>query len=106
MPNNHILTQNLYYNCYYPNPKYLIIGYMDPWGNINSQDVGLPRWCKISFTKSVLGAKNQDPPCTLKLGCMVPNSGYLGPNRRWKEGQGKESLMESLMQNELENWVR
>ena len=21
----------------------------------------------------------QDPPCTLKLGYMVPNSGYLGP---------------------------
>ena len=29
VPNNHILTQNLYYNYYYPNPKYLIIGYMD-----------------------------------------------------------------------------
>ena len=30
VPNNHILTQNLYYNYYYPNPKYPIIGYMDP----------------------------------------------------------------------------
>ena len=30
VPNNHILTQNLYYNSYCPNPKYLIIGYMDP----------------------------------------------------------------------------
>ena len=30
LPNNHILTQNLYYNYYYPTPKYLIIGYMDP----------------------------------------------------------------------------
>ena len=28
--NNHILTQNLYYTYYYPKPKYLIIGYMDP----------------------------------------------------------------------------
>ena len=28
--NKHVLTQNLYYNYYYPNPKYLIIGYMDP----------------------------------------------------------------------------
>ena len=28
--NNHILTQNLYYNFYYPKPKYLIIGYLDP----------------------------------------------------------------------------
>ena len=33
VPNNHVLTQNLYYNSYYPNPKYLIIGYMDPLGN-------------------------------------------------------------------------
>ena len=32
VPNNHILTQNLYYNCYYPNPKHLIIWYMDPLG--------------------------------------------------------------------------
>ena len=30
VPNNHILTLNLYYNHYYPNPKHLIIGYMDP----------------------------------------------------------------------------
>ena len=29
VPNNHILAQNLYYNYYYPNPKYLIIGYME-----------------------------------------------------------------------------
>ena len=26
----HILTQNLYHNYYYPKPKYLIVGYMDP----------------------------------------------------------------------------
>ena len=32
--NNHILTQNLYYNYYYPNPKYLIIAYMDPPGYV------------------------------------------------------------------------
>ena len=30
VPNSHILTQNQDYNYYYPNPKYLIIGYMDP----------------------------------------------------------------------------
>ena len=30
VPNNHILTQNLYYHYYYPNPKYLNIGYLDP----------------------------------------------------------------------------
>ena len=34
VPNNHILTQNLYYNYYYPKPKYLIIGYMDPLGTL------------------------------------------------------------------------
>ena len=32
VPNNHILIQNLYYKYYCPNPKYLIIGYMDPLG--------------------------------------------------------------------------
>ena len=32
VPNNHILTQNLYYNYYYPKPKYQIIGYLDPLG--------------------------------------------------------------------------
>ena len=30
VPNNHMLTQNHYYDSYYPDPKYLIIGYMDP----------------------------------------------------------------------------
>ena len=34
VPNNHTLTQNLYYNYYYPRPKYLIIGYMDPLGKV------------------------------------------------------------------------
>ena len=32
VPNNHILTQSLYYNSYYPRPKDLIIGHMDPRG--------------------------------------------------------------------------
>ena len=30
VPNNYILTPNLYYNQYYLNPKYPVIGYMDP----------------------------------------------------------------------------
>ena len=30
VPKNHILPPNLYYIYYYPNPKYLIVGYMDP----------------------------------------------------------------------------
>ena len=27
------------------------------------------------------GIIHQDPPCTLNWGYMVPNSGYLSPNR-------------------------
>ena len=37
VPNNHILTQNLYYSYYYPKPKYLIIGYLDPLGKSVSE---------------------------------------------------------------------
>ena len=40
VPNNHILTQNLYYNYYYPKPKYPIIGYMDPLGNLSWLSLG------------------------------------------------------------------
>ena len=29
VPNNHILTQNLYQNYYYPKLKYPILGYLD-----------------------------------------------------------------------------
>ena len=39
VPNDHILPQNLYYNYYYTNPKYLIIGYMDPYVGVE-QDLG------------------------------------------------------------------
>ena len=39
VPNNHILTQNLYYNYYYPKPNYLSIGYVDPWGGYTLEDV-------------------------------------------------------------------
>ena len=44
VPNNHILTQNLYYNYYYPNPKYLNIGYMDPLGYINWDPPAVGSW--------------------------------------------------------------
>ena len=30
VPNNHIRTQNMYYNDYYPKPKYLIMEYLIP----------------------------------------------------------------------------
>ena len=32
VPNNHILTQNMYHNYYYTKPKYPIIRYLDPLG--------------------------------------------------------------------------
>ena len=32
VPNNYILTPNLYHNHYYPKPKYLIVGSSDPYG--------------------------------------------------------------------------
>ena len=32
VPNNHILTPNLYYNYYYPKPKYLLLGTWTLWG--------------------------------------------------------------------------
>ena len=38
MTNNHLLTQNLYYNYYYPKPKYQIIGYLDPLGYSDSKE--------------------------------------------------------------------
>ena len=41
VPHNHvILTQNLYNNNYCPKPKYLIVGYMDPLGNVRKRLVG------------------------------------------------------------------
>ena len=33
------------------------------------------------FRRYFLVEVYQDPPCTLKLGYLVPNSGYLGSNR-------------------------
>ena len=33
VPNNHILTQNMFYKYYYPKPKHLIIGYLSPVGS-------------------------------------------------------------------------
>ena len=41
VPNNHILTQNLYYNSYYPKLKDPIIGYLDPLGTLIVPDRGL-----------------------------------------------------------------
>ena len=35
-----MLTQNLHYNYYYPKPKYLIIGYLDPFKGPNDWVLG------------------------------------------------------------------
>ena len=52
--NNHILTQDLYYNYYYLTPKYLIIGYMDLLGYImQGSNICTPRLClKVPQTES------------------------------------------------------
>ena len=43
-----ILTQNLYYNYYYPKPKYLIIGYMDPLGTgLGSEHRKVQNACRV-----------------------------------------------------------
>ena len=42
VPNNHILTQNLYYNYYSPKPRYPIIGYLDPLGSISRNMSNIP----------------------------------------------------------------
>ena len=40
VPYNHILTQNLYHNYYYPKPKYLIFMYLDPLGRASETSMG------------------------------------------------------------------
>ena len=59
--------------------------------------MGLFRWLECSQYSIY-----QDPPCTLKLGYMVPNSGYLGPNRGQKEGLGSMgSIMNSYQRGTI-----
>ena len=53
VPNIHILPQNLYYNYYYPKPKYLIIGYMDPLGRLTWEDSGSGFWGQGGGAESV-----------------------------------------------------
>ena len=56
--NNHILTQNLYYNEYYLEPKYPIIGYLDGLGmcqstsHLKTSDVRLPLDSPTTCTSS------------------------------------------------------
>ena len=47
VPNNHILTQNLYYTPYYPTRKYLIIGYLDLLGSLPTTSTLLD--CRFRF---------------------------------------------------------
>ena len=65
VPNNHILTQNLYYSYYYPNPKYLIIEYMDPLGKS-----GTPRkrLCETWPTCVLHAMRVVARPCLRSLG--------------------------------------
>ena len=56
VPNNHILTQNLYYNYYYPKPKYLIIGYLDPLGYTGFREASAFRVFSCWGSRLCLGA--------------------------------------------------
>ena len=47
MLNNHMLAQNLYYNYFYPNPRYAGIGYMDPQGFVFL----VPRWFDLYLSE-------------------------------------------------------
>ena len=38
-PDHEMLIQNLYYNHYYPKPKYQILGYLDPLGDPVSKNI-------------------------------------------------------------------
>ena len=53
VPNNHILTQKLYYNYYYPRLKCLIIGYLDPLGTLLKPGFGAVG--RVGFGGSDLG---------------------------------------------------
>ena len=84
VPNNQILTKNLYQDQYYQNPKHPIIGHMDPYGKQAWQHASLKALvCLAPFATGGLSCAPlfQDPPCTLNWGYVVPNSRYLGPNR-------------------------
>ena len=59
VPNNDILTQNVYQNHYYPNPKYLIIGYMDPLGIVCSDGAPTLWVWHLRIRVSGLGLKIQ-----------------------------------------------
>ena len=57
VPNNHRVTQTLYYNYYYPKPKYPIIWYMDPLGKLAGFSLGsafqVPAVSSIGFAASL-----------------------------------------------------
>ena len=63
VPNNYVLTQNLYHNYYYPQPQYQIVGYLDPLGSAfrgigGKIDLwlGRPMGCLIFALMVLLGA--------------------------------------------------
>ena len=67
VPNNHMHAQNHDYNYYYPNPKYLIIGYMDPLGSL------LEDWRSWGQALS-LHARRAGPTCFTSHSCMFSSS--------------------------------
>ena len=79
VPNNHILPQNLYHNPYHPNPKYLIIGYMDPVGYNHCCDVmSFPGGSAHSFTKAVTGAGSAEDPSEVPTEATGPQGHRVG----------------------------
>ena len=81
--NPHLLTQNLFSNCYYPNPMYLIIGCMDPLGYKVSPGFGGPQFRALEVSLSAFGlygAPFTPKPLNLKSWVLPPpsNSPYPG----------------------------
>ena len=64
VPNTHIFTQRLYYNYYYPKPKYLINRYLDPLGIVLTQRLTL-RSSYLTIQKNV-PAFCSKPPLVLQ----------------------------------------
>ena len=63
-----MLAQNLHYNYYYPKPKYLILGYLDPLGKL----------CLGSLGHGTNGCGKHHGPClTVMLADRWP--GRKGP---------------------------
>ena len=74
VPNHHILTRNLYYNYWYPKPKYLIVGYMDPLGKRCKETWRLDRRPAPLLKPHVSGEA-----CVGSIGHYIPVSDEVKP---------------------------